>query len=83
MDEAKVKEIHNATDLRGYEREELEQADYWVKLYALDKLTDHLNKAGVTNALKAYVMLMARCHYGSVETDEFLQAHHCYPDWVR
>lgn len=82
MDEAKVIEIHKATDLSGYTHSQLMYADNWVKAYALDKLANHLKAAGVTKAMSEYVLLMARCHYGSIETDEFLKAHQCYPKWM-
>ncbi len=82
MREAKVKEIHKAEDLQSYTHSELVQADNWVKDFALYKLAEYLKTGPVTPALGEYVMLMARCHYGSLETDEFLKAYQCYPDWL-
>jgi hypothetical protein len=82
MLEAKVIEIYKAQTLRGYSSEELREADQWVKQYALDRLSQHLKAAGVTKAFSEYVMLMARCHYGSIETDHFLSVHLCYPKWM-
>lgn len=31
---------------------------------------------------REYVQLMVSCHYGSVETDEYLTGLKCYPDWL-
>jgi hypothetical protein len=79
---AKVIEIHKALTLSGYSGEELREADQWVKQYALDRLSQHLKATGATKAMSEYIMLMARCHYGSIETDDFLRAHQCYPEWL-
>lgn len=83
MNEAKVKEIYNATSLKGYTHTELRQADLWTRDYALTRLEQHLKDAGVTVAMKEYVILMAGCHYGSIETDGLLIAHQCYPEWLK
>lgn len=80
--EAKVMEIHQAEDISSYSYDELRDADHWMKAYALESLAKHLMAAGVTKAMREYVMLMCRCHYGSIETDEFLRAHGCYPQWM-
>jgi len=83
MDEAKVREIHKAQSLEGYTHEELREADRWVKDYALHQLSLWLKEDGrQSTAVGDYVMLMARCHYGSVETDQFLKVCGCYPEWL-
>lgn len=83
MDEAKVREIHRATELSGYTHDELREADQWVKDAALEKLEQHLKATATPEALSEFVLLMARCHYGSIETDAFLWAHQCYPEWLK
>ena len=79
MDETKVREIHNAKDLSQYTHDELLKADAWVKAYAIKQLRHKLN---APPALRSFVLIMARAHYGSVETDTFLRAMECYPEWV-
>ena len=83
MNEDQARRIFTASDLSGYSHQDLQRADQWVKVYATNKLAQHLKRTGVTVAMKDYILLMVKCHYGSVETDEFLKAHQCYPDWVR
>jgi hypothetical protein len=75
----KVKEIHRAKDLQQYDHKTLQQADQWVKQFALAQLKSKLKSELL---VRDYVLLMARCHYGSVETDDFLKAMGCYPDWM-
>src|ERR1700751_6147352 len=83
MTEDKAKEIHNATDLSVYTHDEFREADAWVKGYALQQLSEWLKEDGrQCSAVGDYVLLMARCHYGSVETDEFLRTLGCYPEWL-
>jgi hypothetical protein len=82
MDEARAKEIHLAMDLSEYSHEELSAADAWLKAYAIVKLEQYLKTVKTSRSLKDYIMLMVRTHYGSVETDEFLAEHGCYPEWV-
>jgi hypothetical protein len=81
MTEDQAKAICLAEDLSDYSREELREADEWVKTHALAKLSSVLN--GQPNTLREYVLLMARCHFGSGETDEFLTSMGCYPDWMK
>lgn len=39
-------------------------------------------KANVPAPAREYLNLMIRCHYGSAETDAFLQQIKAYPDWM-
>jgi hypothetical protein len=78
--EERVKTIHAATNLTPFSHDELVNADNWIKRYALNKL--HTALHDVPKPIREYIELMARCHYGSVETDEFLQEMHCYPLWM-
>lgn len=78
--EAMVKEIHNASDLSQYTHTQLSLADQWIKDKALTKL--RFQMAGLPNTVKNYVFLMSRCHFGSVETDQFLTDMGCYPKWM-
>lgn len=82
MDEAKVREIHRATELSGYTHDELREADQWVKDYALVRLKEVIAHSN-TQGMREFILLMARCHYGSTETDAFLSAHQCYPEWLK
>ncbi len=82
MDEAKAREITLSTDLSKYPHEELQKADVWVKNYALAKLQLQLTQLNTRVDIKNYIALMARAHYGSMETDEFLMSLHCYPTWM-
>lgn len=79
--EDKVREIHQSKVLSGYTHEELHEADAWLKAYALDQLQGKLSNTGI--CIGDYVMLMARCHFGSVETDKLLTELDCYPSWMR
>jgi hypothetical protein len=81
MNEAKAREIFGAEDLEKYSHTDLREADQWVKSFALQKLGASL--ADQPKAIRKYMLLMARCHYGSVETDAFLKEMDCYPAWVR
>jgi hypothetical protein len=83
MDEAKAREITSSKDLSGYSCLELRKADEWIQNYALTKLQLTLTEKGVMKEARAYIALMARCHYGSVETDEFLMSMNCYPSWLQ
>lgn len=82
MNENKAREIHNATDLRGYSHYQLRMADVWVKCFALRQLRQTLKAASTPRATREFILLMARCHYGSAETDEYLTAMGCYPEWL-
>jgi hypothetical protein len=82
IDEAKAKEIHLSLDLSEYSHAELSAADAWLKEYAIAKLAQYLRTVKTSRSLKDYIMLMVRTNYGSVETDEFLAEHGCYPEWV-
>jgi hypothetical protein len=83
MTEDKVREIYSVTDFNDYTREELREADQWVKDYALKQLGQSLMDSSASLSLQEYVLLMTRVHYGSVETDNFLRAHQCYPEWLK
>lgn len=61
-------------------RQECIQADSFIKDVALTILAANLKPQ--PKVIQDYVNLMARCHYGSIETDEFLKALNCYPDWM-
>ena len=82
MTEAKVREIDSSTELSKYSYDELHSADEWVKSFALAKLADYLKQEQVPVTLREYILLMSRCHYGSVETDELLLSLSCYPEWI-
>jgi hypothetical protein len=79
--ETKVREIHEANELNKYQHSELVAADNWIKAYALQKLRTKLS-ALESKSIRDFVLLMARCHYGSTETDDFLQKLDCYPTWM-
>lgn len=85
MNEAKAREIHLATDLSTYSRDELKWADAWVQHYALEKLRTRMafnQHMKVPPALRAFVNDMARFHYGSIEVDKLLLDMKCYPTWA-
>lgn len=78
----KAKEISKARDLSVYEQHELRAYDDWIKVHALSHLESWLIEHGVDTTLSEYIKLMARCHFGSIETDELLTKLGCYPDWL-
>jgi hypothetical protein len=78
--EDRAREINKAKDLSGYTHEELRLADEWIKRWALRALDARMH--GVPKIIREYAMLMARCHYGSMETDALLMALKCYPEWI-
>lgn len=80
MTEARVREICRNND--GCTYEEMRQADEWIRAYALVSLASHLQSVDTSKAISDYVLLMARAHYGSMETDAMLTAHKCYPEWL-
>jgi len=82
MDEAKAREIHlaPAEKLHDYTHDELAAADRWLRDYSLDRLRRITR--GEMRVLRDYAQNMARATYGSVETDEFLNAMGCYPKWL-
>lgn len=80
LNEAQVRAIHEADDLQRFTREELRAADQWIKDYALAELAKELS--ATSSKIRDYVMLMARCHYGSMETDALLASLRCYPAWM-
>ena len=80
--EDKAREIHNAKDLTTYSYDQLVAADQFIKAYALDRLEQVLASKGIEHVIGEYIMLMSRCHFGSVETDEFLTSLGCYPAWM-
>ncbi len=83
--QAKVMEIHKAKDLSGYSHAELRACDEWLKAYALKQLANTLQRkplAPMAKTIIEYILLMARCHFGSVETDRFLTELNCYPKWT-
>ena len=63
-----------------WDRKACIEADLLIKQEALKELARQM--ASYPNSIKNYVNLMARCHYGSVETDQFLLELNCYPDWM-
>lgn len=78
----KAHEICNAKDLSKYTREECRASDEWIKQYALNALKTKLRGDGFSREVRAFILLMVRCHYGSVETDDFLRSQNCYPEWL-
>ena len=78
--EDKAREISRAKDLSVYTREQCVACDRWIEDFAMRKLRLRLRK--LPNPIKNYVQLMARCHFGSLETDDFLTELECYPDWL-
>ena len=82
MNEDKAKEICNAADLSVYTRDELREADLFVKVHALVRLREVLDTFVMPELAKEYITLMASANYGSVETDQFLMSLDCYPDWL-
>ena len=81
--EAKAREIFDcdATHLLKYSPSQLAAADQWFKNYSLAKLKARLTK--YDKPTRDYILLMARCHYGSAETDEYLAQMGCYPQWLK
>lgn len=82
MNEAKAREIHESDDIMQYSIEELCAADDWFKEYALAKLAVRLS-AIESKVVRDYMQLMARHHFGSVETDDMLKAMDCHPEWLK
>ena len=84
MTEDRAKEICLATPVqlrdKGIPRKELVQADQWIRDYALNSLKAKIDKYPAP--IKAFVSLCARAHFGSVETDTFLNQMGCYPKWM-
>jgi len=80
MTEAEARAICTSGDLQKYTREECAEADRWVRDYALQRLGLYTRGHGST--VHDYLLSMARSTYGSAETDEFLAAMRCYPDWL-
>ncbi len=62
--------------------EKLRQLHRWIKKYAITQLRVRLNAEGIRNETLEYILLMARCNFSSVETDNFLIHHKCYPEWM-
>lgn len=67
-------------DTAEWDRNKCRAADELVKRTALACL--QLRLKGQPKVIRDYVILMARCHFGSVETDNFLQEMRAYPDWI-
>lgn len=57
-------------------------ADALIKDRALKTLAVKLKGFNTSQYVKEYIHMMTRCHYGSVETDDFLTKMGCYPDWL-
>lgn len=55
-------------------------ADELVEKTALANLEQSL--AHIPYRTREFVLLMARCHYGSVEVDAYLTELNCYPEWA-
>lgn len=82
MEEAKVRKIYESvgSELNAFTATECREADSWIKQFALDQLRNKLKDQ--PKEIRDYIQLMARCYFGSTETDEFLSALNCYPDWM-
>lgn len=55
-------------------------ADALIKAEALKALEREVSS--LKPALRDWIMLTARTHYGSMETDDMLTALGCYPEWL-
>jgi hypothetical protein len=65
-----------------WDREQCKAADSLIKLETLGALKNWLAKNITNVTIRDYVWLMTRCHFGSYETDQFLQKLGMYPDWM-
>lgn len=54
------------------------QLDEYIRTFALERLKHKLPP----KPFAGFVMLMARCHFGSVEVDALLTELDCYPKWL-
>ena len=83
--EQRVKEIWGRpiSDLVNVARSELRQVDTWIKATTLRNLREQLLVQGYPDSIREYVLHMACCHFGSMETDQFLQDRNCYPEWMK
>lgn len=67
-------------DPAKWKRAECIQADRLIEREALAALETHLRK--MPKPLAEFVRVCAKAHFGSMETDDMLQALDCYPDWM-
>lgn len=65
----------------GYEALSLAECrllDQYVRNFAMKKFT--LAVKHLPRLHREYLMLMVRCHYGTLETTDYLSALRCFPD---
>jgi hypothetical protein len=66
----------------SWELEDCNAADTLIKNVTLFNAKKWLSEQSQHRGLIDYMMLMLSFHYGSGETDEFLQSINAYPDWM-
>jgi len=66
-----------------WKHQDCKAADRHIEVATLSNLARILgNQNVIDKALKSYIMTMARCHFGSSETDNMLKAIKAYPDYM-
>jgi hypothetical protein len=80
MNEDKAREIANAKDLSPYSPQECREAEMWVRQFALEQFRAKTRK--LPKPYKAYIRLMVRYHFGSMQTNDLLTELDCFPEWM-
>jgi hypothetical protein len=68
--------------LKDWTWEQCNQADTLIKVMATEQLAKVIESYKLPKIVQEYLIMMARYHYGSVETNDLLTALKCYPDWM-
>jgi hypothetical protein len=82
IDEYKTWKATRGDDAAQWKREDCVAADRLVKEETIKRLEAGLLDTATPTRVGDYVILMATHHFGSVETDKFLESIGAYPDWI-
>lgn len=69
-------------DSSKWRRDHCAKADALIRSVATERFIVYARTTITNPTVRAFLISMVKCHFGSVEVDEMLTRLNCYPDWM-